>query len=90
MIFETSRLATIVNGVLRKTTHDLELNGKSNNGFDCQNFIIISFVGVFLDLILHPIIYKHKPTNPAKQSSPVTLHGFFQFFDRGENQSLQS
>jgi brassinosteroid-6-oxidase 2 len=28
VIFETSRLATIVNGVLRKTTHDLELNGK--------------------------------------------------------------
>ncbi|XP_010553960.1 PREDICTED: cytochrome P450 85A1-like [Tarenaya hassleriana] len=27
VIFETSRLATIVNGVLRKTTHDLELNG---------------------------------------------------------------
>ncbi|KAL1322875.1 hypothetical protein HN51_067894 [Arachis hypogaea] len=27
VIFETSRLATIVNGVLRKTTHDMELNG---------------------------------------------------------------
>ncbi|KAL8137439.1 hypothetical protein V2J09_003440 [Rumex salicifolius] len=27
VIFETSRLATIVNGVLRKTTKDLELNG---------------------------------------------------------------
>ncbi|XP_010552428.1 PREDICTED: cytochrome P450 85A2-like [Tarenaya hassleriana] len=27
VIFETSRLATVVNGVLRKTTHDLELNG---------------------------------------------------------------
>ncbi|KAG2264101.1 hypothetical protein Bca52824_071180 [Brassica carinata] len=26
VIFETSRLATVVNGVLRKTTHDLELN----------------------------------------------------------------
>jgi len=28
VIFETSRLATIVNGVLRKTTQDMELNGK--------------------------------------------------------------
>ena len=28
VIFETSRLATIVNGVLRKTTEDMELNGK--------------------------------------------------------------
>ncbi|KAI7979670.1 Cytochrome P450 85A1 [Camellia lanceoleosa] len=27
VIFETSRLATIVNGVLRKTTQDMELNG---------------------------------------------------------------
>ncbi|KAF8048683.1 hypothetical protein N665_2436s0001 [Sinapis alba] len=27
VIFETSRLATIVNGVLRKTTRDLEING---------------------------------------------------------------
>ncbi|VFQ91991.1 unnamed protein product [Cuscuta campestris] len=27
VIFETSRLATIVNGVLRKTTRDMELNG---------------------------------------------------------------
>nr|GMC59490.1 cytochrome P450 85A1 [Ipomoea batatas] len=27
VIFETSRLATIVNGVLRKTTQDIELNG---------------------------------------------------------------
>ncbi|KAE8685925.1 Cytochrome P450 85A1 [Hibiscus syriacus] len=27
VIFETSRLATIVNGVLRKTTHEMELNG---------------------------------------------------------------
>ncbi|KAL2335393.1 hypothetical protein Fmac_016606 [Flemingia macrophylla] len=27
VIFETSRLATIVNGVLRKTTEDMELNG---------------------------------------------------------------
>ncbi|KAF7822379.1 cytochrome P450 85A [Senna tora] len=27
VIYETSRLATIVNGVLRKTTHDMELNG---------------------------------------------------------------
>ncbi|KAF1869897.1 hypothetical protein Lal_00017474 [Lupinus albus] len=27
VIFETSRLASIVNGVLRKTTHDMELNG---------------------------------------------------------------
>ncbi|KAF5725420.1 cytochrome P450 85A [Tripterygium wilfordii] len=27
VIFETSRLATIVNGVLRKTTHDMEING---------------------------------------------------------------
>ncbi|XP_031095789.1 cytochrome P450 85A1-like [Ipomoea triloba] len=27
VIFETSRLATIVNGVLRKTTRDIELNG---------------------------------------------------------------
>ncbi|KAI8017684.1 Cytochrome P450 85A1 [Camellia lanceoleosa] len=29
VIFETSRLATIVNGVLRKTTQDMELNGES-------------------------------------------------------------
>lgn len=29
VIFETSRLATIVNGVLRKTTKDMEMNGKS-------------------------------------------------------------
>lgn len=28
VIFETSRLATIVNGVLRKTTQDMELNGE--------------------------------------------------------------
>ncbi|GAV87407.1 p450 domain-containing protein, partial [Cephalotus follicularis] len=28
VIFETSRLATIVNGVLRKTTQDMEMNGK--------------------------------------------------------------
>ncbi|KAF4352131.1 hypothetical protein G4B88_015041 [Cannabis sativa] len=28
VIFETSRLATIVNGVLRKTTKDMELNGE--------------------------------------------------------------
>lgn len=28
VIFETSRLATIVNGVLRKTTEDMELNGE--------------------------------------------------------------
>ncbi|OMP06006.1 Cytochrome P450 [Corchorus olitorius] len=27
VIFETSRLATIVNGVLRKTTEEMELNG---------------------------------------------------------------
>ncbi|KAK4749195.1 hypothetical protein SAY87_026644 [Trapa incisa] len=27
VIYETSRLATIVNGVLRKTTHDIEING---------------------------------------------------------------
>lgn len=27
VIFETSRLATVVNGVLRKTTKDMELNG---------------------------------------------------------------
>ncbi|CAL5186597.1 unnamed protein product [Lathyrus oleraceus] len=27
VILETSRLATVVNGVLRKTTHDVELNG---------------------------------------------------------------
>ncbi|CAN4081627.1 unnamed protein product [Withania somnifera] len=27
VIFETSRLATVVNGVLRKTTHDMELHG---------------------------------------------------------------
>ncbi|GAB4860605.1 hypothetical protein Ancab_035766 [Ancistrocladus abbreviatus] len=27
VIFETSRLATIVNGVLRKTTQDMEING---------------------------------------------------------------
>ncbi|KAK4776339.1 hypothetical protein SAY86_005027 [Trapa natans] len=27
VIYETSRLATIVNGVLRKTTHDMEING---------------------------------------------------------------
>ncbi|KAF5735609.1 cytochrome P450 85A [Tripterygium wilfordii] len=27
VIFETSRLATIVNGVFRKTTHDMEING---------------------------------------------------------------
>ncbi|CAI8594893.1 unnamed protein product [Vicia faba] len=27
VIMETSRLATVVNGVLRKTTHDVELNG---------------------------------------------------------------
>ncbi|MBA0579346.1 hypothetical protein Gorai_021606 [Gossypium raimondii] len=30
VIFETSRLATIVNGVLRKTTQDMELNGELN------------------------------------------------------------
>ncbi|KAJ8544910.1 hypothetical protein K7X08_017493 [Anisodus acutangulus] len=29
VILETSRLATVVNGVLRKTTQDMELNGKS-------------------------------------------------------------
>lgn len=29
VIFETSRLATIVNGVLRKTTKEMELNGES-------------------------------------------------------------
>lgn len=28
VILETSRLATIVNGVLRKTTKDMELNGE--------------------------------------------------------------
>ena len=28
VIFETSRLATIVNGVLRKTTKDMEMNGE--------------------------------------------------------------
>ena len=28
VIFETSRLATIVNGVLRKTTQEMELNGE--------------------------------------------------------------
>lgn len=28
VIFETSRLATIVNGVLRKTTKEMELNGE--------------------------------------------------------------
>lgn len=27
VIFETSRLATVVNGVLRKTTKEMELNG---------------------------------------------------------------
>ena len=27
VILETSRLATVVNGVLRKTTQDVELNG---------------------------------------------------------------
>lgn len=31
VIFETSRLATIVNGVLRKTTKDMEMNGKSQD-----------------------------------------------------------
>jgi len=30
VIYETSRLATIVNGVLRKTTRDLEINGTYN------------------------------------------------------------
>lgn len=30
VIFETSRLATIVNGVLRKTTQEMELNGELN------------------------------------------------------------
>lgn len=32
VILETSRLATIVNGVLRKTTQDMEINGKFSLG----------------------------------------------------------
>ncbi|KAK3004868.1 hypothetical protein RJ639_019536 [Escallonia herrerae] len=34
VIYETSRLATIVNGVLRKTTQEMELNG------ECPGFVI--------------------------------------------------
>lgn len=33
VIFETSRLATIVNGVLRKTTQEMEVNGNHTQLF---------------------------------------------------------
>lgn len=35
VIIETSRLATVVNGVLRKTTQDMELSGKISS--NCEN-----------------------------------------------------
>jgi len=41
VILETSRLATVVNGVLRKTTRDVELSGKiSSNSQSAQNFYL--------------------------------------------------
>lgn len=47
VIFETSRLATIVNGVLRKTTKEMELNG------ELKKYYTISFrlqlLSVFFD-----------------------------------------
>ena len=51
VIFETSRLATVVNGVLRKTTKDVELKGKCNkttlSGFSvkrvCSHAMIFYF-----------------------------------------------
>jgi brassinosteroid-6-oxidase 1 len=30
VIYETLRLATVVNGLLRKTTHDVEMNGEDS------------------------------------------------------------
>lgn len=41
VIFETSRLASIVNGVLRKTTKDIELNGMFGNlsSYDSGNHL---------------------------------------------------
>lgn len=48
VIFETSRLATIVNGVLRKTTHDMELNGgflHERAYFYVSNSFVFMFMG---------------------------------------------
>ena len=55
MILETSRLATIVNGLLRKTTQDVELNGMFNKlmvvfimvDIICYDWCIIRIVLLF-------------------------------------------
>ena len=49
VIFETSRLATIVNGVLRKTTEDMELNGKFEK--IKASFYMYIYIYIFYNLI---------------------------------------
>ncbi|KAL8161871.1 hypothetical protein V2J09_013360 [Rumex salicifolius] len=87
VIFETSRLATIVNGVLRKTTKEMEINGgrsiKDDNGFIISGYVIPEGWRIYVytrevnyDPRLYPDPYTFKPwrwLNKSAESKNYSL-----------------
>jgi brassinosteroid-6-oxidase 1 len=60
VILETSRLATVVNGVLRKTTQDVELNGMLTQ--QTYNFIY--------DIVFEVKVWPHRKLHACVGAKP--------------------